>query len=100
MKVNKKVFFELENYDLDEAITEFLDGKDCNYLEGSPYESDVENDWTGDSLYSFVVTHKLNKPERDIIKKGIFDGLTTNIILNWMCSEGKIEPGEYLIKLR
>lgn len=101
MKVNKKVVFEVEYADLDDAITEFFKAKGGNYsfLNGRGYQSVTENDWINDSSYNFNVTGKLNHLERQIIEKGAFDGLNTASILNWMCNFGIIEPGEYLIRV-
>lgn len=101
MKVNKKVIFEVYYNDLDRAITQFLKSKDGNFtfLDGSRYESVSENEWSNDSCYNFNVTGQLSDSNRKIIEEGIFDGLSTRLILDWMCEQGEIEPGEYIIRV-
>ena len=101
MKITKKVVFEVEYADLDDAITEFFKTKGVNYtfLNGRGYRSVAENDWINDSSYEFNVTGKLTNLERQIIKEGALNELGTKSILNWMCNLGRIELGEYLIRV-
>ena len=96
MKVTKRVVFEVNHNDLDKAITEFLKSKGikCEYYECVAYE-----EWCNDQSHSFNVTGKESEYEFNLedIRNREFSYGTTRSILNWMCAEKVIEPGEYLI---
>jgi len=109
MKTNTKTIIEVDSNDIDLAVTAFLLEKgilnkpDPNLRSWEQknvnYECVAEQEWNNDSNYAFTI--EPNKPEKydaDDIKNGdLMWKLST--ILDWMCLEGVIEKGEYLVSV-
>lgn len=94
MNVIKKVVFEVDYNDLDDAISDFLVEKG---LKGN-YECVVCEEWGNDESHSFTVTPRIRESnKKDIVARNL--NYQTAILLDWMCAEGKIEPGEYLVNI-
>ena len=53
------------------------------------------NEWSNDEEHSFSVKEKLS----DYTSSRELDDMSTDCILNLMCSEGYIEEGEYLVSV-
>ena len=96
--VTKKVVFEVDYNDLDEAITDFLKSKSFTNrnFEKYGYESIAENEWSNDCQHSFIVQPEL-PDEYDQKRLNDNDAPCTGTLLNWMCADGLIEAGEYLV---
>lgn len=97
LKGTKKSVNEISVRDLDDAITEFLKSK--NYSEKNfdeyGYEAIAENEWSNYQQHSFTVA-----PISTDIKSFNYIGgrlPSTDEMLDWMCAEGQIEAGEYLV---
>lgn len=89
----KKTVVEIEVYDLDKEITEFLKSKgyqEKNFVKYG-YESVAENEWCNYQHHTFTV-----EPEPHSLGEG---DLSTGEILDWMCAEGQIEAGKYLVSV-
>lgn len=96
MEVTQKTVFEVDYNDLDDKITQFLESKGYPFNE-TGYECIAENEWNNDSCHLWPITNKLSEYTRKKIEK--LGHLGTGEIMDWMCSEGLIEPGEYLITI-
>ena len=109
MKTNTKTIIEVDSNDIDLAVTAFLLEKgilnkpDPNVQSWEQkrvnYESVAEQEWNNDSNYSFTV--EPNKPDEDDAED-IAEGKLMwklSVILDWMCLEGVIEKGDYLISV-
>lgn len=95
MKVNKKTIFEVNYNDLDKAVTEFLKSKGINCGKYG-YECMDKNEWGNDESHGFnVKKQKLDSYDESGLTENRIPGLYG--ILNWMCLEGMIEEGEYLV---
>jgi hypothetical protein len=100
LTVTKKVVLEVDYIDLDEAITTFLKSKSFTNKDFDKfgYESTAENEWNNDCQHSFEVYAEL--PDvYDQEKLSANEEPSTNALLNWMCADGLIEPGEYLVNV-
>ncbi len=98
LDVTKRVVLEVDYNDLDEAITTFLKSKSFtnNNFEKYGYESVAENEWTNDCQHSFGVSARL--PDESTLKRlNENREPSTGALLDWMCADGLIEPGEYLV---
>ena len=97
LKGNKKTVTELEYYQVDTAITDFLLSKGFSKKDMTcsreGYVICAENEWSNDSEHSFDVEPEVLEDQTTL------KYVSTNEILNWMCAEGKIEAGEYLINV-
>lgn len=92
-----KTIKEIDYYDLDNIITEFLKSKkysDKNF-DKNGYECIAENEWSNYQSHSFDIEPEL--PDEEDQKNIRYLG--TGEILNWMCFDGIIEPGEYLVNI-
>lgn len=81
--------------DVDKAVNKFFKLKGID----AKSECVCDNEWVNDSSHSFTV-----KPEPPSTpdKKGIEGGdcsYCLGVILNWMCVEGHIDAGEYLVDI-
>lgn len=97
MKIKQKTVKEICYSDLDLSITEFLKSKgysDKNF-DKYGYECIAENEWGNYQSHSFDVEPELpdEEDQRDVTWLG------TGGILNWMCFDGILEKGEYLINV-
>ena len=95
IKTTTKTVNECEVRDVDNAITLFSkekDYKEKNFLKWD-YECIAENEWSNYQQHSFTVEPEM--PDTD--KLNDIKGLGTGEILNWMCAEGKLPAGEYLV---
>ena len=109
MKFNfeKVTVTKITDAQLDEIITKFMLEKINAVLhprqvkrgdyDGFAYFSRCVNEWyTTGSVYYFLVTSKV--PTK--IKTNIdIEILSTAEILNWMCADGIIDAGEYLVQV-
>jgi len=95
MNFTTKTINKLDYNDLDKEITAFLKSK--NYSEKNfdkyDYECVAENEWGNYQSHSFDVEPE--DPDQD--EKQDIKGLGTGEILNWMCFDKIIPPGEYLV---
>lgn len=93
----KKTIIEINYNDLDTAITSFL--KEKGYSEKNfnkyGYECIAENEWCNYQSHSFDVAPNMPTPE-ELEDLG---SLSTGELLDFMCAEGKIEAGEYLVEI-
>jgi hypothetical protein len=100
LSVTKKVVFEVDYNDVDKAITDFLKSKGFHgtNFDKFGYELVAVNEWCNDEEHSINVTMELPK---GIYAQRVADGKIpdTRTILNWMCADGLIESGEYLISV-
>ncbi len=98
MKTTTKTVREIIVSDLDEEITKFLKSQDINTGKYG-YESIAENEWCNYQYHTFTVDGKVSEYDSDMIKNKELKELSTDTILQWMCMEGKIEAGEYLVSV-
>lgn len=93
----QKTVIKVDYHDLDTAITSFL--KEKGYSEKNfnkhGYECVAENEWCNYQSHCFTVAPNMPTPE-ELEDLG---GLGTGELLDYMCAEGKIEAGEYLIEV-
>lgn len=98
MKTTKKTILEVDYNELDKSINEFLKEKGIK----GEFEVVADEELNNDSQKSFLVDGKEDefflKYDLPDIKKGKFS-FKTGTILNWMCIEGKIEAGEYIVDI-
>ena len=101
----KVLVTKLSDATLDSIITSFLIPKITALLkpkhkqdyEGWDYRSRCINDWfTVGAIHWFLVT-----PKTPSNLKTVFDieSLKTSDILNWMCAEGIVDSGQYLVEV-
>ena len=93
LKGTRKVLIEIDVFDLDDAITKFIKSKyysDKNF-DRHGYESIAENEWCNDESHTFTVQPEVSTKE--------LDDMSTRDLLNVMCAEGLVEPGEYLVEI-
>ena len=107
MKVIERSTYVVEYDELDRAVTEFLKSKGpsdkspdaFDYLRGMGTYSCVEcEEWGNDSYHDFTVEAKDAHKELEgrhvsLLKYRLY------VILNWMCAEGEIKPGEYSVNV-
>ncbi len=94
MNYTTKIIREVDYISLDDAITEFLKSKGLD----KRYESVAYEEWSNYESHSFSVQAKASEGEIKEIMEGKLHYKTQDI-LNWMCAEGKIEEGEYLVSI-
>jgi len=91
----EKTVIEVDVREVDTAITDFLRSKNYSdknlYFHKYGYECIAENEWSNYQSHAFTVTPETPEDPADI------EGLSTGEILNWMCAEGLIKQGEYLV---
>ncbi len=92
-----KTVREVEVRDLDDTITEFLKSKGIQNknFDKYGYESIAENEWGNYQQHSFTVEPKALDPE-DLADLQLHLPSTSEL-LNWMCLEGQLAAGEYLV---
>lgn len=81
--------------DLDNTVTQFLREKEL-LGPNAYYEIEAEEELQPDSkpTYSVVTGVKLDKVVLNCTKWNL------HAILDWMCAEGWVEPGEYMVENR
>ena len=100
LEVTKNVVFEVDYVDLDEAITTFLRSKSFTNknFDKHGYECVAENEWCNDQSHTFNVSAAL--PDKyELEKLANNQEPYTCAILDWMCADGLIEAGEYLVNV-
>ena len=98
MNVTKVTYYEVDYNELDSSITEFLKSKEIP-LPRDGYECVCENEWGNDEQHSVTVISKVpSKHDMSSLIRGEL-AWHQETILNWMCAEGLIDPGEYLISV-
>ena len=94
---DRKVFVDIDYNDLDKGITKFLKLK--KYSEKNfnkyGYQSVAKNEWANYQSHTYEVEAEM--PTSDELED--IDGLGTGEILNWMCADAKIEPGNYIVNI-
>jgi hypothetical protein len=93
----RKVVVKVDVRDVDDAITKFLKSKgygDKNFVKYG-YECIAVNEWSNYQSHTFNVEPEMPDDE----DKNDPKNLGTGEILNWMCAEGRVEAGEYLIDI-
>jgi hypothetical protein len=96
MKTKTKTIIEVEYSELDKEIAKFLKRKNL-LVDKNGFNCVVEEEWSNDSEHSFAVEKE--QPE-DYNMKEIKEGnyhFKVGTILNWMCADGIISSGEYLV---
>lgn len=93
MKVIKKTVLQVDYKDLDSAIIEFLKSK--GYPSKYNYSCIGENGWNNYESHIFII----DEPSGEKFEVEDFEYLSTDQIMDWMCADGLIEPGEYLIEI-
>jgi|ERR1035437_137067 hypothetical protein len=96
MKTKTKTVIEVDYHDLNEEIAKFLKSKDLP-IGADGFECVVEEEWGNDSDHAFTL-EKEQPDEYDMVKmkKGNYQ-YKVGSILNWMCAEGVLAAGEYLV---
>lgn len=83
--------------DVDNAITSFLKEKgfSSKNFDKYGYEAIAENEWSNYQEHSFSV--EPTAPDAS----GLADigRLSTGKLLNWMCADGKLPAGDYLVEV-
>ena len=97
MKYEEKTFKVVDYHDLDKFIND-------NVRFSDPFECITSDAWDNYSYHRINVTGELGEYELarmgDILDTGEWEGNNeTSIILNYLCREGKLEAGEYLIEV-
>ena len=97
-KGTQKQVTEIEVRDLDDAITEFLKSKGFTNknFDKYGYEAIAENCWNNYEEHSFDVSPSL-PDDYDLERMGRNEAPDTSTLLDWMCADGLIEAGEYLV---
>ena len=88
-------YFEVNYKDLDRGITKFLKSKN-HPLGRDGYQCVPMNEWTNCSSHRFSVIDDWMPDEEDL--KDIA-GFGIGEILDWMCAEKLIDPGQYLVNV-
>lgn len=93
----KTVITKVDYNNLDAAITSFLKEKGYSgaLFSRRGYCCVSENEWCNYQSYSFTVAPNMPTPE-ELEDLG---GLGTGELLDYMCAEGKVEAGEYLVEI-
>lgn len=100
LNTTTKTVKEVDYNDLDKAITDFLKSKNFTNknFDKYGYECIAENEWSNYQSHSFPVEPELpDKFELKELKEGELP--STSCLLNWMCADGLIEKGEYLVDI-
>ena len=95
MKTICKTIFEVNFYELDRAITEFLKSKgfSSKNFDKYGYLSVAENQWDIYESHTFNIDGEIEITGRP------FETLRTWQILQLMCKDNLIPKGEYLVKV-
>ena len=98
MKIETKITHHVNYNELDRAINEFLKKKGCV----KTFEFVDHEEMSNDSSKEFVIgQYDFSVPDEKK-KKEIIDGKLswrTNWILEWMCAEGEIPSGNYVVNV-
>jgi hypothetical protein len=93
LKAEKKVMFKVEESDLTRFVQEVYDEN---------YEFVAVEECGNDSSHTFRVTGVINKYDETDAKK-IRDGdipiYSNGLLLDVLCADGYIEPGEYVVEV-
>lgn len=67
------------------------------------YECLAEEEWGNDSEHLFYIDGELDERDQKDVEETIRTGKTkmyrTQTLLNYLCSQGKIDKGDYLIRI-
>lgn len=99
MKITTKTIHEVDYNDLDEAISEFLKEKGAAKTE---FKIVAYEELGNDSAQTFSIggydwAVPKEKEKAEILKGKLH--YKTSSIMEWMCSEGKIPSGDYVIEI-
>ncbi len=89
----EKTFRHVDYGDLDEFLS---------FHTGRPYESCCMEEWNNDSSKEMRIDGKLEDYQRRAVEKFINTGqgsYLTRALLNHLCADGILEPGDYLINI-
>lgn len=94
---DEEVVINIDYYDIDEMVTEFLREKGFHNqnFDKHGYECVAYEEWSNYEEHSFDVVADTT----DILELGDRLHYKLGDILNWMCAEGKLRAGTYLIKV-
>jgi hypothetical protein len=99
LKTRKVVRLEVDFSDLQYEINKFLRkefGKNAH-----DYDIVAEEEWYNNTAYDYTVKEQnLNETNYNEYKAGDYGRGSTHYILNWMCFQGVIKPGKYLVHCR
>jgi len=98
MKTTTKTIRTVDYNELNREIESFLKEKEVS----NEFCVVVEECLSNDSSKTFNVDGKLTHSDHKYYIPRILDGkfeYQTRTILNWMCSEGRLEAGEYLVEI-
>jgi hypothetical protein len=96
MNYTTKIIREVDYKEINKAITNFLKLKEIPLRED--YQCVAEEEWSNYESHSIDIEAEADEDEIEQIRKGKFMYQTNNI-LNWMCAEGLVEEGEYLVSI-
>lgn len=100
IKVNKRVINEVNYSDLEKLIEEHF-GKPNGITEECNLPSQEE--WSNDINIKITVEKEMSPYAegqiKDMISKKEYTTYSLNYIMNWLCKEGKIEAGKYMISV-
>lgn len=95
LKGNVRTLIEVDYNEVDRVINEFY--------EIDNYEVIAYEEWSNNESHTFSIEGELSKYQLETVKKllttGAIDHYSTRAYLDYMCAEGVIERGEYLIKV-
>ncbi len=95
LKFREKTVRVVEYEDLDAFI-----GQELPNL-SEPFECVPVEEWNNDSYYNMSIDGDIEeynqKTIENILATGEVGSYTTRLILNYLCQQGKLEAGEYLI---
>ena len=95
LTINTKTVNEVDYDDVDQAIAEFLKSKGFDL--GRRYECVCEEEWQNDMKKEWQIEPNLPK-DYDLKRFAENNfGFRTRTILDWMCADGLIPAGNYLI---
>ena len=95
MKTKTKTVIEVDYSELDREVIKFLKSKNLS----TDFNCVAEEEWSNDSEHSFTIEKE--QPEdydREEMETGSYSFMV-GTILNWMCAEGVLPAGEYLVSV-
>jgi len=90
-----KTIIEVDYHDVDKAVNEFFKLKG---IEGK-CECVPDNEWSNDSSHSFNIAPELPSKDDEERIRSCHLSWRIGAILDWMCAEGHIDAGEYIIDI-
>jgi hypothetical protein len=97
LKYETQTVRKVDSDDIDELINNAIPNLD------PPFECVACEEWNNDSEHTFTVTNMPEKWDKKEVKEikatGRWGNYKLGAILNVLCEEGQIEPGEYLISV-